>query len=347
MSLNDFITSDEVNGSSSWADDLEELPTAPAARDQFGAKSDGVKPFSDGRERPQIPLPTKPPFTAFLGNLNHDLVESEISDFFGGLSLSSIRIVKDINERPKGFGYAEFESVDDLKKAIEKNGLVLSGRTLRVTVAEPPKKPFGGSFEDEKLQGGWRRSGPLPSQTEEVNNDADENINWRATSRPTNVRDDKGFGFKGTSGSSDVDSKEWTRGGNVSRNANNNAGDDGGNWRATSRPSAQSQSVPSSSGGQRRKLQLAPRGSTNPQQVQEQLSTTNKSNPFGGAKPVDTASKEQSLLNQRSSRDQSNTILNSKPAKAQPEKKKVKAHNTSFSFAKAGLEVEGGNDDDE
>lgn len=47
--------------------------------------------------------------------------------------------MKDFEDKPKGFGYVEFESLDSLKKALENNGQNLCGRNVRVSVAEPRK----------------------------------------------------------------------------------------------------------------------------------------------------------------------------------------------------------------
>jgi RNA recognition motif-containing protein len=66
--------------------------------------------------------------------------------------------------KPKGFGYVEFASLDDLKEGLSRSGGQLAARTVRVSVAEPPKGGFkGGMFggvADEKSS--WRREGPLP-----------------------------------------------------------------------------------------------------------------------------------------------------------------------------------------
>lgn len=88
--------------------------------------------------REQLPLPTKPPYTVHLGNMSFDATEGDIQDFFAGCSVTNVRIVEDKLERkPKGFGYAEFATLDGLKKALEFNNTQFQGRNIRVSVAEP------------------------------------------------------------------------------------------------------------------------------------------------------------------------------------------------------------------
>lgn len=40
--------------------------------------------LADRPPREDIPLPTSPPYTAFIGNLAFDVTESEMAAFFGG-----------------------------------------------------------------------------------------------------------------------------------------------------------------------------------------------------------------------------------------------------------------------
>lgn len=48
-----------------------------------------------------------------------------------------MRLIRDISDRPKGFGYVEFSDLDSLKKALELSGKSLNNRSVRVSVAEP------------------------------------------------------------------------------------------------------------------------------------------------------------------------------------------------------------------
>ncbi|RPD60979.1 RNA-binding domain-containing protein [Lentinus tigrinus ALCF2SS1-7] len=170
MSLNEFL-GDSTLGS--WADEMDALPTAPSGRaddDRMGGgrrRDDFLssRPDRMASNREDLPLPTEPPFTAFIGNLAFDISETELEEFFGSGQTKSVKIIKDRDEKPKGFGYVEFTDLDALKEAIAKSGSTLAGRGIRVSVAEPQKERSGfggGGFDDEKFAGNWRREGPLP-----------------------------------------------------------------------------------------------------------------------------------------------------------------------------------------
>ncbi|KAJ7039493.1 hypothetical protein C8F04DRAFT_1085469 [Mycena alexandri] len=176
ISLNEFL-GDSALGS--WADEMDSLPNAPAVRtdeemargnDRYGRRDDFLssRPDRMGPPREDLPLPTQPPYTAFIGNLAFDLTEQELEEFFGSSKTKTIKIIKDREEKPKGFGYIEFEDLDSLKEALAKSGSNFSGRTIRVSVAEPPKErgAFGGFEDDSKFDNPWRRDGPLPPSSD-------------------------------------------------------------------------------------------------------------------------------------------------------------------------------------
>ncbi|KAN0093105.1 hypothetical protein V8E55_003889 [Tylopilus felleus] len=251
MSLNEFL-GDSTLGS--WADEMDSLPTAPSIKtdeerltrsgDRFGRRDDFSssrpdRPFASVRE--EVPLPSQPPFTAFIGNLAFDITEDELANFFKPHQAKSIKIIKDRDDKPKGFGYVEFADLDALKDALSRSGSSLSGRTIRVSVAEPPKdKPgFSGGIpeDDSKFSGNWRRDGPLPSFGESressrrrfdgqagerpAPNVSDDVSDWRSSRPLSKVVEPeapparrKGSGFSVTEGQTGAADKEehWTMG---------------------------------------------------------------------------------------------------------------------------------------
>lgn len=171
MSLGDFLGDQSLG---SWADEMEDAPMpggAGSARTGYGGDrpsygsgggfgADRGGSFADRgfAVREELPLPSKPPYTAHLGNLSFDATEGDVNDFFSGCEVTNVRIVEDkLDRKPKGFGYVEFGSVDGLKKALDLSGTQFQGRNIRVSVAEPPKdRPEARDITD------WTRKGPLP-----------------------------------------------------------------------------------------------------------------------------------------------------------------------------------------
>ncbi|KAI5481291.1 translation initiation factor eIF-4B [Pseudohyphozyma bogoriensis] len=177
MDLGAFLADESTGGS--WADEMDSLPTGPSGDPslnvgQLGGShlsrnlQDRSGGFGDrpGRERggfesdrpprAEVPIPTAPPYTAFVGNLSFETGEADIADFFAGLTTTSIRLVSGFDGKPKGFGYVEFKTVDDLKNALTLSGSDMGGRTVRISVAE--SKAAEGRADAEST---WTRSGPL------------------------------------------------------------------------------------------------------------------------------------------------------------------------------------------
>ena len=133
----------------------------------------------------------------------------------------SIKIIKDRDDRPKGFGYVEFATLDGLKDALARSGQNFANRIVRVSVAEPRELVLvdwphwklivhfnaakertggpGGFDDDAKFAGPWRREGPLPDLRDSRDSSRrrfegdrqlppssipDNNNDWRSTSRP-------------------------------------------------------------------------------------------------------------------------------------------------------------------
>jgi len=85
-----------------------------------------------------LPLPTKPPFTAHLGNLAYDVTQVDVEGFLQDCQVTSVRIVEDkLDRKPKGFGYVEFATLDGLKNALTRSETNFMGRNIKISVAEP------------------------------------------------------------------------------------------------------------------------------------------------------------------------------------------------------------------
>jgi len=125
--------------------------------------------------REQLPLPSKPPYTAHLGNLPFDATQGDVEEYFQGCEPTNVRIVEDkIEHKPKGFGYVEFRTLDGLKKALTLDGTQFRGRNIRISVAEPRKyrkytasaliltKNEAKDRPEARELNDWTRKGPLP-----------------------------------------------------------------------------------------------------------------------------------------------------------------------------------------
>ena len=78
--------------------------------------------------------------TLFIGNLPFTVKEETLRELFESAGpVLSARIVLDREtRRPRGFGFVEFESVDDAESAVQRfSGYRLEGRELVVNVARP------------------------------------------------------------------------------------------------------------------------------------------------------------------------------------------------------------------
>ena len=83
-------------------------------------------------------MPTRPPFTAHLGNLAYDITSTDVETFLSDCQVSSVRIVEDkLDRKPKGFGYVEFSTLDGLKAALAKTESSFMGRNIKISIAEP------------------------------------------------------------------------------------------------------------------------------------------------------------------------------------------------------------------
>jgi len=98
-----------------------------------------------------LPLPTSPPWTAFVGNLSYEIKDEDLFDIFKELKVKAVRLLTR-QGRLRGFGYVEFEDVESLKEALQYNGRQLLGRSLKIDVAGERREETGSPTSDERPQ---------------------------------------------------------------------------------------------------------------------------------------------------------------------------------------------------
>lgn len=103
-------------------------------RDYGGGRRGGPGGGPGGRK----PLPTEPPYTAYIGNLPNGIVQGDVDKMFENLHIKNSRLVKDKEtDKFKGFGYVEFDTLKDLETAISWNGEIeIEGCIVKIDVAE-------------------------------------------------------------------------------------------------------------------------------------------------------------------------------------------------------------------
>ncbi|KAL9534285.1 putative RNA-binding protein [Sphaerulina musiva] len=116
--------------------------------------------FGPRYDREAIPFPTKPPYTAHLGNLDYNVTSVDLEGFLADCNVTVVRLMEDkVDRKPKGFGYAEFGSPEGLQKALDRSESNFMGRNIKISVADPPRNDRGDSNRDFS---DWSRKGPLP-----------------------------------------------------------------------------------------------------------------------------------------------------------------------------------------
>ncbi|KAA8899767.1 hypothetical protein FN846DRAFT_169112 [Sphaerosporella brunnea] len=314
--------------------------------------------------RAAVPIPDHPPYTAHVGNLSFDVTEGEISDFFASCEVSNVRLVRDREQdRPKGFGYVEFSTRDGLLAALELNGKQLAGRNVRISVAEPAK-----DRGDDRTAGEWRRSGPLPalepsqrrgyerhdredgghgrrqnSFREEGDGKVRDFGNWErkgplsplpATS-PTGNDRPRGE-FRRRSPAPNADGFE-RHGGFRERppvERQPSAAEKDNEWRKGARPDAPQRSTPASPviPQSRPRLELKKR-SEQPVATEAPTTGSDKPNPFGGARPIDTTQREKEIEERRAA------AAAARKAKEEKEREEKKAAREAEAKEKAASEA--------
>lgn len=135
------------------------------------------------------PLPTEAPYLAFVGNLPQGIVQGDVKKIFPNLYVKHVRLVNDKEtDCFKGFCYVEFESLEDLKTALDFDGRISlddSVAPLRIDVAE-----------QKKDRGGFKRGPQQQQQQHQQNrNQGGGGMNSYRSGRPQhNNNDHRGGG---------------------------------------------------------------------------------------------------------------------------------------------------------
>lgn len=235
--------------------------------------------------------------------------------------------------RPKGYGYVEFETLDQLKEALTYTGRPLNTRNIRVSVAEQcmlraslktdnsASRQSRGAMADDAAQ--WRRSTPLPAAEANRGGFPPSSGGFDAMGVNDGMR--SGFGNKYAPGpdgqrgpgrdmppmepGKGETASDWRTGNPMQSRGGDGPGSrfsrDGASRQFSRAPDAdddrlsswrqgKSAADPDSAPAERRKLDLKPRSST-AEASPIASSSTSRSNPFGEAKPVNSAEREREV----------------------------------------------------
>ncbi|KAL7728707.1 hypothetical protein ACLKA6_004080 [Drosophila palustris] len=96
-------------------------------------------------------VPTEPPYIAFVGNLPKGLVQGDVMKIFNDFDVKNVRLIKDREtDEFKGYGYVEFETLDQLKRALSRNGRIKLDNLsapLRIDIADNRRQNGAGGGE--------------------------------------------------------------------------------------------------------------------------------------------------------------------------------------------------------
>lgn len=109
----------------------------------------------------KLPLPTKPPYQVYVGNLPAGIIQSDVEEIFEECDVLTARLVYDReSSKFKGFGYVEFNSIEGLKKALEFHGAELEGNHIKVDIAEQKNKNknYNNNRRQQSGNGGYNNN---------------------------------------------------------------------------------------------------------------------------------------------------------------------------------------------
>ena len=98
----------------------------------------------------------KTKLTVFVGNMSWDTTEEGLQKAFEQYGkITSTRIPKNAKNQSKGFGFVEFETEEEAKKACEMNEKELDGRTIKVNLSQPKSESSHHDRRGDDRRGGY------------------------------------------------------------------------------------------------------------------------------------------------------------------------------------------------
>merc|ERR1712110_104901 len=208
MPLDTFLS----NADDSWADVEDDYtPTEDAPRESYDNRgppsprddgprgrgdryanryADSAPPRRERDSRPQLPVPERAPFIAFVGNLSFSATEEDIGEFFSEhCGVESVRLIRDVStNRSKGFGYVTFSDRESLVTALDANDVEVCGRPIHVDVAEGRQSEDRRGPSRADMADTWERGRTVPAAERPARNTE------RERERPGRDRGGRGFG---------------------------------------------------------------------------------------------------------------------------------------------------------
>lgn len=136
--------------------------------------------YNNNYQGKKLPLPTKPPYQVYVGNLPAGIIQSDVEEIFEECDVLTARLVYDReSSKFKGFGYVEFNSIEGLKKALEFHGAELEGNHIKVDIAEQKNK--NKNYNNRRQQ-----SGSSGYQNRERRDSNMSNTSYQSTNNRTN-----------------------------------------------------------------------------------------------------------------------------------------------------------------
>ncbi|XP_068153046.1 uncharacterized protein DDB_G0283697 [Drosophila tropicalis] len=140
---------DGRDGRDNYRDSRDNNRESRDNRDRGNCDQRDQREFRDFRNRDcQRQVPTDPPFIAYVGNLPKGLVQGDVMKIFSDFEVKNVRLIKDREtDEFKGYGYVEFETLAQLKRALSCNGRIKLDNysaPLRIDIADHRRQTGAG-----------------------------------------------------------------------------------------------------------------------------------------------------------------------------------------------------------